>query len=340
MGFFSKLFSKKTNISTNPIKVSIITNEQHNPTIPPFQGDYAKTIFLWAHEKASSIRKDDDYARYFLYECGISNPSAYHLELLHKGYFEKAPSSAILNTLKVVELKQILTSLGQTTTGKKEALVDRVIQNADENTIKSICTDDLYVLSETGKLFLEEHYDYVLIHKHKSWGIDWKEYDANHHPETSFYDTVWGILNKRVITDKQYFGRHAYLNMYQLLEEEGKREQALEMLLRVLYIDFSGVFGLEHYTMYYERIYTKKKLLEFFDVIIMAVPGVVNTIAKYKDVYSDSIIDRLYEQELPVQICDKTLFCKIVHSVLDGTYNEDSVNAELKSAYSKFVNQL
>lgn len=50
--------------------------------------------------------------------------------------------------------------------------------------------------------------------------------------------------------------------MYQLLAEEGKRERAIEMLLRVLYIDLSGVFGMDCYKMYREGLYTKKDLTE------------------------------------------------------------------------------
>lgn len=343
MGFLSKLFLKKETVPSATVKVTATTkvnNEPYNPDIPPFQGDYAKTIFLWAHEKVSAVQKNDDYARYFLYECGIANPSAYHLELIRTGYFEKAPASAILNSLKVADLKQILSSIGQVTTGKKDVLIERIIQNADESSLAALCPQELYVLSEIGRGFLEEHNDYVLVHKHKNWGIDWREYDANYRPGYSFYDTVWGILNKRVIDDKRNFGRGEYLFMYQLLAEEGKRERAIEMLLRVLYIDLSGIFGMDCYKMYIEGLYTKKNLIEYFNVAIMLAPGIINPISEYKDVYTDEMIERLYEQKLPVQICEKKLFLKIVHSVLDGTYDESLIEDEIKTAYNKFVNQL
>jgi len=59
-----------TVIDTSLGKISI--SVQHNESeIPPLQGDYAKTVFLWAFSKPSPIRKADDYAAYFLYECGI-----------------------------------------------------------------------------------------------------------------------------------------------------------------------------------------------------------------------------------------------------------------------------
>lgn len=343
MGFLSKLFSKKEKVTNPSVKITITSKSNVNswePDIPPFQGDYAKTIFLWAHEKANVVRKNEEYARYFLYECGILNPSAYHVDLINKGYFEKAPTKAILDTFKVADLKQILSSIGQVSTGKKEMLIERILQNADENTLKTLYTENLYVLSESGKKFVAEHNDYVLVHKHKNWGIDWKEYDSHHRPGYSFYDTVWGIFNKRIIEDKKNFGRNIYLYMYQLLAEEGKKKRAIEMLLRVLYIDLSGVCGMDCYRMYKDGFYTKKDLTEYFNVAIMIAPGIINPISEYKDVYTDEIIERLYEQKLPVQICDKKLFTKIVHSVLDGTYDETSIEAELKSAYDKFVRAL
>ena len=341
MGFLSKLFSKK--VDTPEIKVTIgskVNTDPSTPDIPPYQGDYAKAIFLWAHDKASPVRGDDDYARYFLYECGIAKPAVYHSKLIQEGYFTKAPVSAVLGSLKLPELKEILSSIGQSTTGKKEVLIERIIANSDTQMLDSICKEELFVLSEVGKTFLSQHNDYVQLHKHKTWGIEWREYDANYRAGLSFYDVVWGILNRRILQDKKNFGRGEYLFMYQLLAEEGKKERAIEMLLRVLYIDLSGVLGMSCYQMYKTGFYTKKELLEYFNVAIMLAPGIINPISEYKDFYSDEMVDRIYDQKLPVQICDRKLFLTLVHSVLDGTYDESVIEKKLKTAYNKFVQEL
>lgn len=341
MGFLSKLFSRKTEVSETKASVkSQVNMTSTSPDIPQYQGDYAKAIFLWAHDKASPVRKNDDYARYFLYECGIVNPSEYHSKLIQDGYFTKAPNISILASLKVADLKEILTSMGQPTTGKKDALIERIITNADDNTINSINKENLFVLSEAGKSFLDQHSAYVQLHKHKSWGIDWQEYDANYRSGLSFYDVIWGILNKRILEDQRNFGRGEYFCMYEVLTEEGKRERALEMLLRVLYIDLSGVLGIDCYNMYKSGFYTKKELMEYFDVAIMLAPGIVYPIAEFKDIYSDEIVNHLFKQKLPVQICDKKLFISLIHSVLEGTYDETVMEKKLKTAYNKFVQEL
>ena len=341
MGFFSNLFKKKENTQPTPavnitINAGVVTND---PDIPPLQGDYAKTIFLWAHSKASPIKDNDSYARYFLYECGIRNITKYHRELIAAGYFEEASAEQALNVLKVTELKAILSSIGESTSGKKDALIWRIVNNADASLIARYCPEKLYMLSEMGQAFLREHDDYVMVHKHKNWGIDWKEYDARKVSGRSYYDTMWAIFNEQLANNPRDYGRGQYLYMYQLLAEEGKRDRALQMLLRVLYIDLSGVEGMQWYDMYRQGFYKEKEVRECFSIAIMLAPGILNPIKDFEDIYSDVLIDNLYEQKLPVQICEKKLFLSIVHSVLDGTYNQEATEEKLKRAYYKFLRE-
>jgi hypothetical protein len=341
MGFFSNLFKKKENIQPTPaanmtIKAGVVTNELD---IPPLQGDYAKTIFLWAHSEASPVKGNDGYARYFLYECGIRNAARYHQELISTGYFEEASVAQALNVLKVANLKDILTTLGQPTTGKKAALIERIVNNADGAVIAQYCPEKQYTLSALGQAFLNAHEDYVMVHKHKNWGVSWKEYDAHKIPERSYYDTMWAIFNEQLANNPRDFGRTQYLYMYQLLNEEGKRERALYMLLRVLYIDLSGVEGMQWYDMYRRGFYNQKQIRESFDIAIILAPGILNPIKDFKDIYYDELVDSIYEQKLPMQICEKKLFLNIVHSVLDGTYDQEATEEKLKRAYYKYLRE-
>lgn len=341
MGFFSNLFKKKEHTQPAPsfnitVKAGVVSNDSD---IPPLQGDYAKAIFLWAYSKASPIKDNDSYARYFLYECGIRNPSKYHQELIATGYFEEASIEQSLNALKVTELKEILTALGQSTTGKKDALIWRIANNANDSLIARYCPEKLFMLSAMGQAFLQEHDDYVMVHKHKNWGVDWQEYDAHKVPGRSYYDTMWTIFNEQIANNPRGFGRNQYLCMYQLLSEEGKRESALQMLLRVLYIDLSGVEGMQWYDMYRQGFYNQKEVRECFSIAIMLAPGIINPIKDFEDIYNDDIVNKIYEQKLPVQICDKKLFLSIVHCVLDGTYDQEAAEEKLKRAYYKYLRE-
>lgn len=341
MGFFSNLFKKKENLQPTE-KVSFTEKSGmsfNDPDIPPLQGDYAKTIFLWAHSKASPVKGNDSYARYFLYECGIRDAAKYHQELIADGYLEEASSEQTLNVLKATELKAILDELGQPTTGKKDVLIERIINNADSAMIGRYCPERQYTLSALGRDFLDAHNDYVLVHKHKNWGVDWREYDSHKVPGRSYYDTMWGIFNERLANDPRNFGRSHYLCMYQLLEEEEKRVPALQMLLRVLYIDLSGVEGMQCYDMYRKGFYKEKDVREYFNIAIMMAPGILNPIKEYANIYSDELVDNIYRQQLPVQVCDKKLFLSIVHSLFDGTYEEEATTEKLKRAYYKYLRE-
>lgn len=166
-------------------------------------------IFLWANSKTAPVKDSDGYARYFLYECDVRDAVKYHRALIAEGYFEEASVEQTLNSLKVTEPKEILAAIGASMIGKKDALIWRVANNAAPYVVACYCPGKRYTLSETGKVFLKEHTDYVMIHKHKNWDISWHAHDANHKPGRNFFDTVWGILNAGVLKDTQNFGHNA-----------------------------------------------------------------------------------------------------------------------------------
>ena len=306
------------------------------PEIPPLQGDYAKTIFLWVTSKAPVVDRSFSYPGYLLYECGIRNTAQYLESLFAEGFYREAVSAERLSALKVTELKPLLAELGLPVSGKKDALIQRILDHSDDSFVLNYCPNPIYSLSAKGRAFLDEHDDYVKLHRHKSnWGVSWQEYDARKRPGYSFYDVMWGIFNERVIEEQFNFGRNAYYNMYQLLVEEGRQSQAIEMLLRLFYIDWSGAECLES-----REFLSKKELKDDFESNVLLAPGIAQDIASYKDVYSDEMIDRIYEWKLPLQICSKRLFTSIVHSALDGTFDEAAVRQKLKRAYNKAIDAL
>ena len=304
------------------------------PEIPPLQGDYAKTIFLWVTSKAPVVDRSFSYPGYLLYECGIRNTAQYLESLFAEGFYREAVSAERLSALKVTELKPLLAELGLPVSGKKDALIQRILDHSDDSFVLKHCPNPIYSLSAKGRAFLDEHDDYVKLHTHK-WSVSWQEYDARKRPGYSFYDVMWGIFNERVLEEQHNFGINAYRDMYQLLVEEGRRSQAIEMLLRIIYIDWSGAECLES-----REFLSKRELKDDFESNVLLAPGIAQDIASYKDVYSDEMIDRIYEWKLPLQICSKRLFTSIVHSALDGTYDEAAVRQKLKRAYNKAIDAL
>jgi len=302
--------------------------------IPPFQGDYAKAVFLWAYGKAKPIKKDNEYVRYLLFECGIRSASTYHREMIREGLLQESPLVDRVSALTASKIKDILIDLGLTVTGKKDILVQRLLGAMSEADVSKYFPQQTFSLSEIGEAFLNAHEPYIQLHKHKNWGISWQEYDIHVRQGMGFYDTVWGIFNKRLLNDRDY-GRNTNLCMFQLLEEEGRYKDALVMIMRVFYIDLSGVDGLRYLDLYRSGINTKNDILDYFDVSVMLAPGIIQLIAKYKSEYTDDIIQQLYRQKLPVNVCNQKLFTTIVSSIMNGSYNDATVKAQLRSAYNK-----
>lgn len=341
MGLFSKLFRDKEKPKQEAsITISSKIDCSGDNNFPEYQGDYAKTIFLWSQRKAGTIQRANKYPQYIIYECGIADPFGYHKKLLDEGYFEKSKIQDMLASLKASELKEILKEIQLPTSGKKEALIDRIPNNLDIKIVQRYFPEESYSLSKMGKDFLAAHQDYVLLHTHKTWQINWQEYDSKHKLGSTFYDTVWGIFNERLLIETFNYGRNVYLSMSQLLEEEGKTVQALEMLLMVLYIDVSGSDIVKRIPIYRSGMFTKKELLESFDVDIMLAPGIVDAIASYKDLYSEKMIDRIYKHELPLQICSKKQFSSMIHSIIDGTFDAEQEIKKLQIEYNKFIKKL
>lgn len=315
---------------------SVITSDGE---IPELQGDYAKTVFLWAVSSSCPVKGNNEYSRYITYECGIQRPQSYHEEMIRQGYLEEDSVEKAFTSLKASELKSLTAQLGISSSGKKADLVARIIASADQDFI-ACHKPYTFSLSEKGKRFLAEHDAYIQLHRHTVWGIGWKEYDSCHLSGESFENTIASILCKHAACDTRLFGRLEYHSMYQLMAESGNKKKAIAFLLQVLYIDVSGVCGLESYHYYKEGIYSKSDLESWFSSNITIAPGIIDPISDYAEFYSDSIVDKLYSWKLPVQICSKELFLKIVHSASDGDFNFDSITRELKVAYNQFVNQL
>lgn len=347
MGLFSNLFKKpgdgekELKQTTGLVDISnSVSAPQYNPEILPLQGDYAKVVFLWAFSKPQPIRDDGNYASYFLYECGIRDCVKYHKKLIKEGYLIEAEPGEALELFKLPDLKDMLRELNLPVSGKKAVLIERILENAEEGFLNAYVPEKVYKLSSKGAAFLHVHDAYVQIHKNKNWGISWQEYDRYAKPGQDYLTTMWIIFNTQLKNSKPEESRSLYYYLYSILLEQGKRSDALEMLLKVLYLDMSGIHAKTMFDMYRQKFYTRKQLKEYADVAVMLAPGIIHPLEKFKDIYDSEMIDILYLWKLPIQICDKELFRIIIESAVEGNYDEEQVNRQLKTAYYKFVDKL
>lgn len=302
--------------------------------------DYATAIFLYANSN-SKIKNNNEYVGYLFYECGISNPRKYHQELINKGYLKQASINEILYTFKLDDLKKILKQNNLKVTGKKAELIDRIISELSEKELNEINFDrNIYTLSEKGKEYIENHKDYIEIHRHSGWQITFEEYlkaKKQLNFSANFNDIAWGIFNKRTIeySNNRQYGllRNNFYNMYQLLKEEEKNERALEMLIMVIIYDLSGVSTVELLELYKQGIYDKDQLLNSYSNIFLA-PGIIKAISDLEPFYTEKLARDVYKKVfLPINFCSENLLIEFMNdlynnNILDYDKYIDKVNLE------------
>ena len=311
------------------------TNEASSPRKTNSDA-FAQTLFLECiGRKATPVMKRDEYPRFLFYDCNIQNAPKYHKEMIQAGYLEPAPIADILAAMKLAELKDILQQNGLNASGKKATLIDSIIANIPEKTLTAMFPEKKYVLSDTGKAFLEEHADYVKLNAHRNWQITPAEYDAAKGVNGRFYDVCWGILNSRIArADNLVEHRNVYYNMYTLLKEEGKYQNALEMLLRVLYYDVNSLSS-GYLNSYRKGFIKKREFLEKAAQDVYFAPGILKDIGDMEEFYSEEMIQRLYSHKDALQPCSEKLFGEIVHAILDGSFDEDYYKQRIVMDYRK-----
>lgn len=339
MGFLSKLLKKDERQINKPQIRTTVKDEYGDSGIPSLQGNYAKAIFLNAYSSPSPIKEKSDYQSYLLYECGINDAPAYHRQMIKEGYLREASSEEKLTYLKVADLKDILREYGLSSSGNKQQLIYRLFNEVGEEIIKNYCSQAMYTIAAKGKLYLDNNQDYIRLHKHRDWDINWKEFDIHKKPGYSFSDTVWEIFNERILKSSD-FGRSQYYMMYQLLLEENKRKQACRIILHVLYLDLSGVYSRDALRLYKSGILKKDELYGTLSVTPFFTPFVICPIVELKDVFDIKYIDRIYEHRLPFNICNKELFIEIVESLIYGTFDEVYYTKRLEEQCKKLVASL
>lgn len=180
-----------------------------------------------------------------------------------------------------------------------------------------------------------------MIGNHQKWNIDFAEFtkEKEKDPDKSFYDICWKILNFRTMKEDPYISRNNYYYMYELLMEEERYDYAIEELLRVIYIDVSGM-GLRYdINSYHNGFCSKNDVLENCESAILIAPGLIADIDKLKKWYKSEMIDKIYEWKLPIQICDKTLFKDMIEAVINERFDLIYYKNELYKCAQTYIKQ-
>lgn len=106
-----------------------------------------------------------------------NDPVVLHVEMIERGYFEPSSLKVTLQSLRVIDLKEICGKIKIVKKGRKAEIIDRLVEQLSDNTAQQIMKKmNLYSVSEKGSNFLESHPEYKLIYDYRPLGLDAESY--------------------------------------------------------------------------------------------------------------------------------------------------------------------
>lgn len=217
---------------------------------PSKQGLYPHEILMLNY--ASTYKTSGNtFQSFWLYGYGVNNPQAVLDSLLDRGFITVGGIKDTLQRQTVATLKIALSKIGAKTTGKKENLIERILELEDAATLESQFPDKYFVPTEKGTQEISDN-EYILYLHRKHYMSVWEmnkllHVNGAHH--LPYRDILWGEFNRQSLEhiSNLDFGlyRNTRLSMYDFLMEENRYKDAFSCLCEVLYSDFSGLCNSE-----------------------------------------------------------------------------------------------
>lgn len=289
------------------------------------------SIFLWCTKKPHTLSDAQNlsfYPKYLTYDYNINDPLKLHSLLISNGYYAPIDPATTLNSYKVNQLKEILSSNGLPSTGKKAELIDRILQCIPSDVINNLNGNlQYYTLSDIGNSFLAEHYDYILLHQNSRWNISEGEYQSTKNSlkdsSFTFRDVVWKIFNQRIIehTKQQAFWdlRTDYTNLSELsFKFDHDNSNGVFFLLSVLLCDLNCVDYLETLKLYQKKLLLKKDLLSVHFGLFCNT-FLISKIKKYSSFITEELVNRVYEfTSYPLKLYTQHDFQLIISEIVSA----------------------
>lgn len=269
MGLFSafkSLFNNNNNSSKNTSR-EVITNEI-NPILTKKTEIGLTPGEIILLDWCNGAPEDKLFPQYFKYNYNINARKSVQI-LLNQEFLEYGSSSDQLASLKVKELKNILSDNNIVPKGRKKDLINQIVE-AD---IKVNNLPKAYSLTFKGRETVRDYEHIILAHKDRYFDVSSAISYRRKLPYPYGYgDLKWSYLGDQAMlhTKEQNFGllRNDYLAQADHLDTESKYHNALSHYIVVVLLDASGIGN--SYGYYNSPYYT------FVDVI----PGIFESIGK------------------------------------------------------------
>lgn len=234
------------------MSISLVTDEvipaerRMTPASQARSGLYPHEILLLDY--ASSMYPDQKvFQGFWWFRYGVRDPGGLLRSLTDRGLLSVGDIEQALMNETVASLKIDLREFGLPLSGKKDALVQRLLSDAPRASLEERHPRRTYALTEQGREALEAEPHVAYIHTRTIDDLDIWSFSGLVHsnPGTPWRDLLWGHLNQRGLDhasrgDWGLFGS-TRLAMAKVVLEEGKHRVALDMLADTAYFDLSGL---------------------------------------------------------------------------------------------------
>lgn len=259
MGFFDLFRSNKSSVKAS-VSIHVPTAKEHEQQANAEAEEISKLdakckksehglsvsqiLLLEYCRKGKYPDPKGGYQRFWWFQYGVKDVGAVLKDLEAKGFIRFANPSDMISTLKVGELKQILAGLNLSASGKKDELIVRIKENADDDFLRNYIKADKYTLTPLGEqeVAANEYIPYLHSHKYSEISV----WDVNENADPLHWrDYIWSRFNQCSIeyASQGQWGlyRNVRFSMAQFLAEEEKYADAFAMYAEVCFYDVNGM---------------------------------------------------------------------------------------------------
>lgn len=248
MSLFKALTNVIKTINTDTTKINEKI-ENNITTKAECEGLYPHEILV-LHYAPSYNNKHNEYQKFWQYKYNLSEYDIDNIldKLFNKNLITLSNIKETINTYKTSNIKEVLKKFELKTNGNKDELINRLLDNVDENNLSNIFDEVPYVRTKDGDTLLKK-YEWVSYVHNNSKYLD--ELTINNFTEKTkdipfgHRDKIWGYFNNLSLqyASNGEWGLYRNINFAkaQFVAEEGKIEDALKYLCRVSYMDLSGL---------------------------------------------------------------------------------------------------
>ena len=305
----------------------------YTTTVPEYNEINAFYTFLQKYPTISKpeYMRECDYPHFMFENIGVKVVGTLHKELSAKGFYDKAGSADILSTYKVGEIREIAADLDVKVKGKKDEIIQQIVEQADKFALETKLGDKVQTISAYGKQWMADHKDeYEFYHSDKEFNSveEYRAYWQTHDPHTEAKKNCL----KEIKSDKESFGRYAYDTLIGLLEDENDMRGITVCYLKELLIDMSGSLNYADW----KRCRFDREIIRETNAIYFT-PHLLKNFPKYKQYYMPEMIEEAYSISLPINACSIEDFRDIAEMMFDGTMDEQTRKAYEKKLCQKTV---